>query len=56
MSDLADRADHSRDVEKKEVSPHCTRCVLQNHGHYPHQHHETNEHGGWLQRMIATYR
>lgn len=56
MSDICDRADTSRTFEKKEVSPYCTRCTLESHGHYPHYHHETNEHGSWLQRMIALFK
>lgn len=55
MSDIADRADRTRTFDMKEVSPNCTRCSLECHGHYPHKDHETDQHARWLEGMIATF-
>jgi len=56
MSDICDRADTTRELFPGPVSPYCTRCVASRHSHYPHQSHETSEHAGWLERMIALYK
>lgn len=55
MADDADKADGTRTFEKKEISPNCTRCTIECHGHYPHNDHRTEQHPRWLQTMIAHY-